>query len=105
MFTIVIVATLVVLLALTAFVPKVQTVMKWLFKKSALVVNFLIVGLIYTVVELLLLVGLLIMGTIQCVGRVLTAIGNWGLGKLDAGDARATKRFRRELSNAIKRFG
>lgn len=104
MFTIVIVATLIALLALTAFVPKVQTVMKWLFKKSALVVNFLVVAFIYTVIELLLLIGLLIMAIIQLTGRALTAIGNWGLAKLEAGDDRVTTRYRREVSNAFKRF-
>lgn len=105
MTTFIVIVAFLTLLALTAFVPKVQAGVQWLFRKGALVVYSLAVGIVYGVVDLAILVGLLVMGLIQFAGRLLLKFGNWALNKLGRADAAATSRFQKHLSNAHKRFG
>lgn len=104
MFAFVIVA-FVILLALTAFVPKVQTGMQWLYKKAGLVLNLLAIGIVYTVIELVLLVGLIIAGVIYCAGRLLVAAGSWVLTKLDNIDRATSAKSKHQVDKAFNRFG
>lgn len=103
MFTFVIVA-FVSLLALTAFVPKVRFWVQWSFKKLALLLNILILSALATAMLVLYAAALLVVWTVQNIGRFFVFAGSKGIEILLASGCNLVDALSRFNEKMHKRF-